>query len=85
MRPVPWVQLPPSTERLWLAEQASINFLFGRSREFVVVTDCWMSDTARAAHLVLPTNTLLEADELLASYGHHWLGAAQPVSPCPTE
>jgi anaerobic selenocysteine-containing dehydrogenase len=50
-----------------------------RSREFVVVVDSFMTDTARLAHLVLPTSTLLEADDLLGSYGHHWIGAARPV------
>jgi anaerobic selenocysteine-containing dehydrogenase len=55
-----------------------------RSREFVVVADSWLSDTARLAHLVLPTTTLLEADDLLGAYGHHYLGVAQPVVPPPS-
>jgi anaerobic selenocysteine-containing dehydrogenase len=50
-----------------------------RSRDFVVVVDSFMTDTARLAHLVLPTTTLLEADDLLGSYGHHHLGVARPV------
>jgi len=50
-----------------------------RSREFVVVVDSFMTDTARLADLVLPTTTLLEADDLLGSYGHHWIGVATPV------
>jgi len=49
------------------------------SRDFVVVVDSFLTDTARLAHLVLPTTTLLEADDLLGSYGHHWLGVARPV------
>ena len=49
------------------------------SREFVVVVDSWRSDTADCAHLVLPTTTLLEADDLLGAYGHHALGVATPV------
>ncbi len=49
------------------------------SRELVVVVDSWLSDTASLAHVVLPTTTLLEADELLGAYGHHHLGVAQPV------
>ena len=49
------------------------------SREFVVVVDSFLTDTARLAHLVLPTTTLLEADDLLGSYGHHWIGVAKPV------
>lgn len=50
-----------------------------RSREFVVVVDSFLTDTARCAHLVLPTSTLLEDDDLLGSYGHHWIGASRPV------
>lgn len=50
-----------------------------RSREFVVVVDSFLTDTAKLAHLVLPTTTLLEADDLLGSYGHHWIGVARPV------
>lgn len=54
-----------------------------RSRDFVVVVDSFLTDTARQAHLVLPTTTLLEADDLLGSYGHHFIGAATPVVPPP--
>jgi anaerobic selenocysteine-containing dehydrogenase len=53
------------------------------TRDFVVVVDSFMTDTARLAHLVLPTTTLLEADDLLGSYGHHHLGVARPVVPPP--
>jgi anaerobic selenocysteine-containing dehydrogenase len=49
------------------------------SRDFVVVVDSFLTDTARLAHLVLPTTTLLEADDLLGAYGHHWIGVAKPV------
>lgn len=54
-----------------------------QSREFVVVVDSFLTDTARLAHLVLPTSTLLEADDLLGAYGHHWIGVATPVVPPP--
>ena len=50
-----------------------------RSREFVCVVDPWLTDTARAATLVLPTTTLLEDDDLLGAYGHHFVGASKPV------
>lgn len=49
------------------------------TRDFVVVVDSFMTDTARRAHLVLPTTTLLEDDDLHGAYGHHWLGASTPV------
>lgn len=50
-----------------------------RSREFVCVVDAWESDTTRAATLVLPTTTLLEDDDLLGAYGHHFVGTSRPV------
>lgn len=49
------------------------------TREFVVVVDSFLTDTARRAHLVLPTTTLVEEEDLLGAYGHHWLGSARPV------
>jgi anaerobic selenocysteine-containing dehydrogenase len=55
------------------------------SRELLVVADSFLTDTARLAHLVLPTPTLLEADDLLGAYGHHWVGSARPVVPPPPE
>ena len=54
-----------------------------RACEFVVVVDSFLTDTAREAHLVLPTTSLLEADDLLGASGHHWLSAATPVVPPP--
>jgi len=54
-----------------------------RTRDFVVVVDSFLTDTARLAHLVLPTTTLLEADDLLGAYGHHYLGVARPVIAAP--
>src|SRR5207253_4841523 len=54
-----------------------------RSREFVCVVDAWHTDSTRAATLVLPTTTLLEDDDLLGAYGHHWVGASRPVVPPP--
>src|SRR5690606_5152261 len=53
------------------------------TRELVVVVDSFLTDTARRATVVLPTTTLLEADDLLGAYGHHWLGVAQPVAERP--
>jgi anaerobic selenocysteine-containing dehydrogenase len=50
-----------------------------RRRELVVVVDSFLTDTAKVATLVLPTTTLLEADDVLGAYGHHWLGSARPV------
>ncbi|MBI3267578.1 MAG: molybdopterin-dependent oxidoreductase [Planctomycetes bacterium] len=49
------------------------------SREFVVVVDSFVTDTARRATVVLPTTTLVEDDDLHGAYGHHWLGVSTPV------
>ena len=49
------------------------------SRELTVVVDSFLTDTARTAHYVLPTTTLLEDDDLLGAYGHHWLQESRPV------
>lgn len=49
------------------------------TRELVIVADPFMTDTARLAHLILPTPTLLEDDDLIGAYGHHYIGASRPV------
>lgn len=51
--------------------------------ECVVVADCWLSESARAADIVLPVPTLLEDTDLLGAYGHHWIGESRPVVPAP--
>ncbi len=53
--------------------------------EFVVVADCFLTDTARRADLVLPVPTLLEDDDVLGAYGHHWLSESRPVVEPPPE
>jgi len=49
------------------------------SRELTVVVDSFLTDTARCADIVLPTTTMLEDDDLLGAYGHHWLIESRPV------
>ncbi len=53
------------------------------TRELVVVVDLFLTDTARRAHVVLPTTSLLEADDIVGAYGHHWVGVARPVAAPP--
>ena len=50
-----------------------------RSREFTVVVDPFMTDSAQCADLVLPTTTMLEEDDLVGAYGHHYVGAVNKV------
>ncbi len=56
-----------------------------RSRDLVVVVDSFLTDTAELADLVLPTTTLLEDDDLLGAYGHHYLGVSRPIVPPPPQ
>ena len=49
------------------------------SRDLLVVVDPFLTDTARLAHLVLPTCTLLEDDDVIGAYGHHFIAASRPV------
>ncbi|MDH3626931.1 MAG: molybdopterin-dependent oxidoreductase [Acidobacteriota bacterium] len=49
------------------------------SREFTVLVDSFLTDTARHVDLVLPTTTMLEDDDIVGAYGHHWLGKVRPV------
>jgi anaerobic selenocysteine-containing dehydrogenase len=54
-----------------------------RTRELAVVVDPFLTDTALLATVVLPTTTLLEADDIVGAYGHHYVGEARPVVPPP--
>ena len=65
-----------------LPDSASVDHAL-RSREFVCVVDSFPTDTTRAATLVLPCATLLEDEDLLGAYGHHWVNASKPVVPPP--
>ena len=51
--------------------------------EFVVVVDCFLTDTAALATVVLPTTTILEEDDIVGGYGNHWIGSVRPVVPRP--
>lgn len=52
--------------------------------EHLVVADVFLTETAKRAALVLPVPSLLEDDDLLGAYGHHWIGESRPaVAPPP--
>lgn len=57
--------------------EASVRAL--RGLDLLVVCDSFLTDTAKLAHVVLPTPTLLEADDLVGSYGHQYVSSAVPV------
>lgn len=49
------------------------------SRELTVLVDSFLTDTARHADIILPTTTMLEEDDIVGAYGHHWIGRVRPV------
>jgi anaerobic selenocysteine-containing dehydrogenase len=51
------------------------------SMEMTVVVDSFLTDTARCADLVLPAATMLEEDDVLGSYGHHYIGLMRAAVP----
>jgi len=53
------------------------------SREMTVVVDAFMTDTASCAHIVLPTTTMLEDEDLVGAFGTHYLGNVRQVVPPP--
>lgn len=61
-----------------LPDAATVARAFEQT-ELTVVVDPFLTDTGRRATLVLPAPTLLEDDDLLGAYGHHWLGESRPV------
>ena len=46
---------------------------------FTVVVDMFMTDTARCADVILPAVTMLEDNDLIGAYGHHYLNRLKPV------
>jgi anaerobic selenocysteine-containing dehydrogenase/GMP synthase-like glutamine amidotransferase len=57
--------------------------------EFVVYSGHFMDDTADHADVFLPATTFLEEDDIVASYGHNFVGAVNkaiaPVGECKSE
>lgn len=57
-----------------------------RRTEFIVHMGHFLDDTADAATLVLPCTTFLEENDVVASYGHNYIGAVnqviEPVGEC---
>ena len=67
---------------------AKIAEAFGRA-ELVVYSGHFMDDTADLADVFLPATTFLEEDDVVASYGHNYVGpvnrAIEPVGECKSE
>ncbi len=80
----------PPVEMVWITAANPVAMLpdsrtVARAlrERFTVVVDSFLTDTARCAQVVLPTTTMLEEDDLLGAYGHHWLAESRPVIPPP--
>ncbi len=60
-----------------------------RRAEFVVYSGHFLDDTADLAHVFLPATTFLEEEDVMASYGHNYVGpvnpAIEPVGECRSE
>jgi anaerobic selenocysteine-containing dehydrogenase len=67
---------------------ASVSDAFKKA-EFVVCTGHFLNDTADLAHVFLPATTFLEEEDVMASYGHNYVGpvnpAIAPVGECRSE
>jgi len=66
------VCMAPNTERMTQAF---------RKAEFVVYSGHFMDDTADLAHIFLPATTFLEEEDVMASYGHNYVGPVNPAIP----
>ena len=42
--------------------------------DFLVVVDHFMTDTADLAHILLPSTTFIEEEDIVVSWGHNWIG-----------
>jgi GMP synthase-like glutamine amidotransferase len=60
-----------------------------RKAEFVVYSGHFLDDTSDLADVFLPATTFLEENDVMASYGHNYLGpvnpAIEPVGECKSE
>ena len=52
---------------------------FIESLEFVVVPECFLTETAKLATVVLPVAMFMERDDLFYSYGHNYLQYRQKI------
>jgi anaerobic selenocysteine-containing dehydrogenase len=67
---------------------AKVAKAFGKA-EFVVYSGHFLDDTADLAHVFLPATTFLEEQDVMATYGHNYVGpvnrAIEPVGECRSE
>ncbi|MHC1711320.1 MAG: molybdopterin-dependent oxidoreductase [Solidesulfovibrio sp.] len=74
---------------LCMAPNAGLVSRAFKKAELVVYSGHFMDDTADHADVFLPATTFLEEDDVMASYGHNYVGpvnrAIEPVGQCKSE
>jgi anaerobic selenocysteine-containing dehydrogenase len=56
-----------------------------RTREFTVVVDAFMTDTAAAADMILPCTLVLEQEDMVGSFLHDYIHHSIPAVPVPRQ
>ncbi len=83
--PVRMIYVTASNPVCMAANSGAVAQAFSKA-EFVVYSGHFMDDTSDYAHVFLPATTFLEEDDVMASYGHNYLGAVckaiEPVGEC---
>lgn len=83
--PVRMIYVTASNPVCMAANSGAVAQAFSKA-EFVVYSGHFMDDTSDYAHVFLPATTFLEEDDVMASYGHNYLGgvnkAIEPVGEC---
>jgi anaerobic selenocysteine-containing dehydrogenase len=80
--PIRMVWIDAANPVVMLPESKSVEQAL-KSRELTVVVDSFLTDTAQCADIVLPTTTMLEEDDLVGAYAHHWVASVNPVVDAP--
>jgi len=86
--PIRMIYVTASNPACMAANSGAVIKAFAKA-EFVVYSGHFMDDTSDCAHVFLPATTFLEEDDVMASYGHNYLGgvnkAIEPVGECRSE
>lgn len=61
-----------------LANSSKVKKAF-ESVDYVIMVDQFLNDTADLSDLFLPATSFLEDEDLVGSYGHHWISPITPV------
>lgn len=86
-------QADPPYELVWVDGSNIVNQVPDARRAaaafencaFTVVSDAFLTDTARRAHVVLPCALLLEREDIVGSFQHNYVQYAAPILRAPGE